>query len=106
MAYIYKGNNITNKAFIHDNGTTYLPTWILELSTVELRDSLGITEVSEVPQKTVEISPKQVLLDRIGFLELSITSRRLREAVLGVDNGWLQSVNSEITNLRTQLKTA
>lgn len=39
----------------------------------------------------------------ISELEESITPRRLREAVLGTDNGWLACTNELITNLRSQI---
>lgn len=40
---------------------------------------------------------------QIATLEASITSRRLREAVLGVDGGWLAKVDGEIEILRAKL---
>lgn len=45
-----------------------------------------------------------LILSQIATLEASITPRRVREAVLGVDNGWLHGVNDQIAELRTQLK--
>lgn len=48
-------------------------------------------------------STKQIALEKILELESTITDRRVREAVLGIDNGWLKSVNDQMTNLRTQL---
>ena len=41
--------------------------------------------------------------DQIAALEASITPRRLREAVLGVDNGWLRQRNDEIAALRAKV---
>lgn len=45
--------------------------------------------------------------DQITFeirtLEASITPRRIREAVLGMDDGWLASVDAEIAALRAKL---
>ena len=48
-------------------------------------------------------SPKEIAIQKIASLEATITDRRIREAVLGIDNGWLKSVNDEITTLRAQL---
>jgi hypothetical protein len=48
-------------------------------------------------------SAADVIRQSIGALEASVTPRRLREAVLGVDNGWLQSVDAQIVALRAQL---
>lgn len=42
-------------------------------------------------------------LDEIAALEAQITPRRIREAVLGVDGGWLESKNAAIEALRAQL---
>lgn len=39
----------------------------------------------------------------ILVLEESVTHRRMREAILGIDNGWLLDVNSQIAALRAQL---
>lgn len=48
-------------------------------------------------------SSKQIALEKILALESKVTDRRIREAVLGTDNGWLKSINDEIVVLRTQL---
>lgn len=47
---------------------------------------------------------QQELRNLIIKLEGQITQRRLREAVLGSDNGWLVSQDTQITELRTQLR--
>ena len=39
----------------------------------------------------------------INTLEGSVTPRRMREAALNLDGGWLESVNNQITVLRGQL---
>jgi hypothetical protein len=40
---------------------------------------------------------------QIISLESQITNRRIREAVLGMDNGWLEDINDQIEALRAQL---
>jgi len=47
--------------------------------------------------------PKLVIKGQITMLESSITDRRQREAILGIDNGWLAAKNAEIAALRAQL---
>lgn len=37
-------------------------------------------------------------------LEQQITPRRQREAILGIDNGWLANIDAQIAGLRAQLK--
>ena len=41
---------------------------------------------------------------QISEIESSVTSRRMREAVLGIDAGWLKDVDAKITDLRKKLK--
>lgn len=47
---------------------------------------------------------RQAILSEIQQLESFVTQRRLREAVLGLDNGWLSNQNTQIDNLRIQLQ--
>lgn len=41
---------------------------------------------------------------QMDLLESHITPRRLREAILGVDGGWLATADSQIAHVREQLK--
>lgn len=50
-----------------------------------------------------ELTPNQIVLRQIAELEISISARRIREAVLGIDSGWLAGVNDKISVLREQL---
>lgn len=59
------------------------------------------------PDRVAVIDKEQIntpLLEQIIALEATMTPRRLREAMLGVDNGWLISLNSQITTLRQGLQ--
>lgn len=47
---------------------------------------------------------EQNVLSQIAKLEATITQRRQREAILGIDNGWLADVNAQIVALRAKLK--
>ena len=55
--------------------------------------------------KYVETTPtfEEALLAQIIVLENEVTQRRLREAVLGTDNGWLAAKEAEIAAVRAQL---
>lgn len=44
-----------------------------------------------------------VTLRAIRILEASVTPRRIREAILEIDNGWLENVESQIAELRENL---
>lgn len=46
----------------------------------------------------------QVALARITELESSVSDRRIREAILGIDDGWLANIEAQIAVLRAQLK--
>ena len=49
------------------------------------------------------LTPKEQALLSIQELENTITIRRMREAAMGIDGGWLSKVNDQITVFRTQL---
>lgn len=46
---------------------------------------------------------KAILIAQIETLEAQQTPRRIREAALGTDNGWLADLNNQIAALRAQL---
>ena len=46
---------------------------------------------------------RRVLLAQIAALEALETHRRLREAALGIDGGWMAAHDAEIAALRAQL---
>lgn len=48
-------------------------------------------------------APGKDALAQIADLEATITPRRVREALLGVDNGWLAGVDAQIAALRASL---
>jgi hypothetical protein len=58
---------------------------------------------------TYAVVPKSVdqlradIFAEIEQLEASVTERRKREAILGLDDGWLHNLNVQISNLRDQL---
>jgi len=47
-----------------------------------------------------DFSADEQKLRNIAILEASITPRRMREAVLGTDNGWLAATENTIKELR------
>jgi|GEM_PF-5139079 len=53
-------------------------------------------------QPTAETHNAPILAE-IATMESSVSERRLREAVLGTDNGWLKNINDQIAALRSQL---
>jgi len=49
------------------------------------------------------LTPNQITISQIVALESTVTERRIRESVLGIDDGWLQSLNDKIVALRVDL---
>lgn len=48
-------------------------------------------------------SGNDAIKSQIAALEGTVTARRIREAVLGIDNGWIAGINQQIADLRAQL---
>ncbi|TXH90357.1 MAG: hypothetical protein E6Q78_05300 [Rhodoferax sp.] len=61
-------------------------------------------EVTEHPDADPTPVAPPTLKEQIAILEASVTPRRLREAAIGIDNGWLASVDGQITALRGQIQ--
>ena len=59
-----------------------------------------LTEISRVDTT----SAADVIHQQIIELESQQTHRRIREAALGIDDGWLAALNDQIVDLRTQLR--
>lgn len=65
----------------------------------------GCVEITA--EESFVISPNQsesdIIKSKISELEAAVTPRRMREAVLGIDNGWLERQDSAIAALREKL---
>lgn len=81
---------LADGAFIHTQCEEYLGylRWLDEGNTPEPAD---------------QPSPQDAIKAQIAALEATVTPRRVREAVLGTDNGWLADVDGQIAVLRAQL---
>lgn len=62
-------------------------------------DKDGFPVLADPPAPTA----KELILAQIGALEDTVTQRRIREAVLGADDGWLAGVTAQISALRAKL---
>lgn len=60
-------------------------------------------DVAAVKAETVRLEAQAVVLASIARLEAAITPRRMREAVLGTDEGWLANQESLIAAERAKL---
>lgn len=54
--------------------------------------------------KPAPLTGNALILSQIATLEAYVPPRRMREAALGTDNGWLKGVDAQITTLRKSLK--
>lgn len=65
-------------------------------------DAVEITD-----EEAAALAPAPSMADlarvQIADLEATVTPRRIREAVLGIDGGWLADLNEQIAALRAQL---
>ena len=59
----------------------------------------GFPVLTDPPAPT----PNQIILSQIAELEATVTARRIREAVIGSDNGWLKALNDQCAALRKKL---
>jgi len=57
-----------------------------------------------VLQDQPPITGNALILSQIATLEATISERRKREAILGIDSGWLADVNAQIAVLRAQMQ--
>lgn len=89
--YIFNGQIF---AFELDGSQDYLIVEGMIPITIEERDALLSPLAHE---------PTTAIIDQINAIEATVTPRRIREAVLGIDNGWLADIDSQIAELRAQL---
>lgn len=76
---------------------------IVDLATNETRVvPLTDDEIALKETQAVELQ-KQIVRERIVTLEAEITPRRIREHLLGAGGTFIQDVEAEIANLRSQL---
>lgn len=55
-------------------------------------------------RKPAPLTGNDLILSQIADIEVTITQRRLREAALNTDNGWLLEKDAAIAALRAQIK--
>ena len=65
--------------------------------------TLTETEVAELQARALA-SLNDDVKQQIAALEATVTPRRLREAILGTDKGWLADVDAQIAERRASLK--
>jgi hypothetical protein len=68
---------------------------------------IGLFSVKQNGYAEEEVGDDAVLtptvLQQIAILETTITPRRMREAMLGTDNGWMLALDAQIAMLRERL---
>lgn len=76
-------------------GVDLLPTGATEISADEAAAMLRVLNPEPTSADLIRI--------QIAELERQQTDRRVREAALGIDKGWLANLNDQIEALRKQL---
>lgn len=74
----------------------------IKASGMTLKPQLDGDEVTLVDSQA-PLTNSQLAFSQILELEASITPRRLRDAILGTDEGWLAGVEAQIETLRAAL---
>lgn len=103
------GHNITQAPLIKvANPHTKIPVTAIEITDDQWYQMIENQGCRKLINGTLEVFTKPIpqnqdILRQIYELELNVTPRRVREAILGIDNGWLSNVESEIDALREQL---
>jgi hypothetical protein len=112
MIYSAETNSFYNAAIHGDNiPADGVDESLWKSAFAQLTDGMvaGKTLTSDEEGKPILIdppaaTPNQIIMGKITALEESVTARRIREAVLGVDGGWLKALNDQIAALRVNLK--
>jgi hypothetical protein len=84
---------MTSSIIVNPDGTVTTREWTQE----EIAAAAAQHEATKVEMAIFEIQ------NQIRSLEATVTPRRLRDAILGTDNGWLANVETQIDALRAQL---
>ena len=71
---------------------------------------VGVTDATFAAWKAsgftvANLENNDALIFQMQRLEALQTPRRLREAALGIDSGWLKGVNDQIVAIREQIKS-
>jgi hypothetical protein len=97
--------------FMSDSVNTNIPSDALKISDEQWQDCLnnqGLRKVDVATKTIITCIPTPsnngLIKQQIVALEATVTSRRIREAALGTDGGWLRNLDSQIAALRAQLK--
>lgn len=87
--------------------------WIVDGSDTQVYSSAAGAKVSVTDSAYVawleaggvptQIVGNDLLKMQISLLENKQTERRMREAALGIDGGWLENLNTQIDTLRDQI---
>lgn len=61
-------------------------------------------ETFQIEQPAPFVDQNAIVKQQISALESQQTPRRIREAAIGIDGGWLKNLDAQIAALRKQLK--
>ena len=93
----------SGKWLVPAHATELEPPAAVEGKTRHFVDGAWVYQDIAQPQTPPPPPPLEgdaLLASQISALEATITARRLREAILGIDKGWLTDKNARIASLR------
>ncbi len=97
---------MADKCCYSNNGMTFrwVPSDYAKKKGEVLSDDVMTTDQREAafPGFAKAIASQEIK-DQIIALEITVTPRRMREAITGTDNGWLNTLNNQIAVLRNEL---
>ena len=97
-----------NGFYLEEFNGTNIPEDAIEITQEEYKVLIaGPITVDDngrpIPKVPPPSTTEQIAMAEIIALESEITPRRQREAILGVDNGWLANQDAAIADLRKKL---
>lgn len=106
MRYALIENNVVTDIF--ELAQSAATTWITKAGTTLIQSSTANIDwiydgTNFTPPMGTALSGRQIALNNITNLESSVTQRRIRDAILGTDNGWLKNVEEQIATIRSTL---
>lgn len=72
-------------------------------SQITIHDDTVLPTEAELQAECERLTAQQVIFEEIARLESEVTPRRMREAVLGTDGGWLANQEALIAAERSKL---
>lgn len=97
---------MTDKVCYYNNGTSMrwvAPDYAVVTGEVLFDETPTSEQLAAAFPSYDTAENNEILKSQIATLEAQVTNRRIREAAIGSDSGWLENLNSQIVALRAEL---